>query len=42
VKDCCTDLDSVVHACLTEKFFPQRASVLTANELLESLQSASI
>ena len=37
VKDCCTDLDSEVHACLTEKLFPQRATVLTANELLESL-----
>jgi nicotinamidase-related amidase len=41
VKDCCTDLDSEVHACLTEKFFPQRATALTANELLESLKSAS-
>jgi len=41
VKNCCTDLDSEVHACLTEKFFPQRATALTANELLESLKSAS-
>lgn len=39
VKDCCTDRDSEVHACLTEKLFPQRATVLTANQFLESLQS---
>lgn len=37
VRDCCTDLDGEVHACLTERFFPQRATVVTANELLESL-----
>jgi nicotinamidase-related amidase len=42
VKDCCTDLDSEMHACLMGRFFPQRATVLTANELLESLQSASV
>jgi nicotinamidase-related amidase len=42
VKDCCTDPDSEVHACLIGRFFPQRATVLTANELLESLQSASV
>jgi nicotinamidase-related amidase len=42
VKDCCTDLDSEVHACLMRRFFPQRATVLTANELFESLQSTSV
>jgi nicotinamidase-related amidase len=42
VKDCCADLDSEVNACLTEKVFPKRATVVTANELLESLQSASV
>ena len=36
VKDCCTDQDSEVHACLTERLFPRRATVLTANELLTS------
>ena len=41
VKDCCTDRDFEVHACLTEKFFPQRATVFTANELLSSLESTS-
>jgi nicotinamidase-related amidase len=39
VKDCCTDRDSEVHACLTEKLFPQRATVLNTNQFLESLQS---
>jgi nicotinamidase-related amidase len=42
VKDCCTDLDSEMHACLTEKLFPRRATTLTTNELLDSLQSASV
>jgi nicotinamidase-related amidase len=32
VKDCCIDLDSEVHACLTEKVFPRRAAVLAADE----------
>jgi nicotinamidase-related amidase len=41
VKDCCIDQDSEVHACLTEKLFPRRATVLTANELLEILKSAT-
>ena len=30
VKDCCTDQDAEVHACLVEKLFPRRATVLTA------------
>lgn len=42
VRDCCTDRDPEVQACLTGKFFPQRATVLTADELLESLQSAPV
>ena len=42
LKDCCTDLESDVHACLTEKLFPRHATVLAAKELVESLQSASV
>ena len=42
LKDCCTDLESDVHACLTEKLFPRHATVLTAKELVESPQSASV
>jgi nicotinamidase-related amidase len=34
IKDCCTDLDPELHTCLVEKFFPQRASVLSAAEFL--------
>jgi nicotinamidase-related amidase len=41
VKDCCTDQDPEVHACLTEKLFPRRATVLTASDFAEILQSAT-
>ena len=41
VKDCCADQDPELHACLTEKLFPSRATVLTASDLAEILQSAS-
>jgi nicotinamidase-related amidase len=34
VRDCCIDQDPEVHACLIEKVFPRRATVLTASELL--------
>lgn len=33
VKDCCLDNDLDVHACLVEKVFPRRGTVLTADEL---------
>ncbi len=39
VKDCCADQDPEVHACLVEKVFPRRATVLTAGELLNELKS---
>ncbi|MGA7244715.1 MAG: isochorismatase family cysteine hydrolase [Terracidiphilus sp.] len=41
VKDCCTDQDPEVHGCLTEKFFPRRATVLNASDLSEILRSAT-
>ena len=41
VKDCCTDQDSEVHACQTEGLFPRRATVFTADELLDILKSAT-
>ena len=41
VKDCCADQDTEVHTCLVEKLFPRRATVLSAHELLEALQSSS-
>jgi nicotinamidase-related amidase len=40
LKDCCADRDPELHACLIEKFLPQRAIVLTADELLEALRTA--
>jgi nicotinamidase-related amidase len=39
VKDCCLDNDADVHACLIEKIFPRRATVLSADELREALGS---
>ncbi len=32
VKDCCADSDTELHTCLTERFFPRAASVITAEE----------
>jgi len=36
IKDCCADLDSQVHDCLINKFFPSRTSVLSTREFIES------
>ena len=38
VKDCCLDNDPDVHSVLIDKFFPRRATVLTAAELFEALR----
>lgn len=35
IKDCCADLDSNLHDCLINKFFPSRASVLSTREFVE-------
>lgn len=32
IKDCCADLDSGLHDCLINRFFPSRAAVLSAKE----------
>ena len=37
VKDCCMDNDAEVHACLIEKVFTRRATVLSADEFCEAL-----
>ncbi|WP_348264347.1 cysteine hydrolase [Telmatobacter sp. DSM 110680] len=42
LRDCCADLDAELRACLTERFFPQRATVITADELVKALQSTSV
>ena len=36
IKDCCADLDSDLHDCLINQFFPSRASVLSAREFVEA------
>jgi nicotinamidase-related amidase len=30
IGDCCADLDSVLHDCLIQRFFPTRGSVLSS------------
>jgi nicotinamidase-related amidase len=32
ISDCCVDLDTELHACLMQKVFPRRASVVTSEE----------
>lgn len=39
VKDCCTDLDAEVHACLTEKIFSRLGTVVKAAEVIEALRT---
>jgi nicotinamidase-related amidase len=34
IKDCCADLDSQLHDCLIERFFPSRGSVFSAKEFI--------
>jgi nicotinamidase-related amidase len=41
LRDCCTDQDAEVHACLVDKVFSRQAAVVTANEFLEGLKSGS-
>ena len=36
IKDCCADLDSQIHDCLINTFFPTRASVLSVQEFIEA------
>jgi nicotinamidase-related amidase len=36
IRDCCADLDSQVHDCLINRFFPSRASVLSTREFIEA------
>ena len=36
IKDCCADLDSALHDCLINKFFPSRAAVLSVREFREA------
>jgi nicotinamidase-related amidase len=40
VSDCCADQDPELHACLIEKVFARRASIMTAQEVVDLMQSA--
>ena len=37
VKDCCTDLDEAVHACLVETILPRQATVASAGDVMQAL-----
>ncbi|MGA2428579.1 MAG: isochorismatase family cysteine hydrolase [Candidatus Acidiferrum sp.] len=41
IKDCCADLDTELHQCLVDKYFPRLAAVITASEFQQALASAS-
>jgi nicotinamidase-related amidase len=41
IKDCCADLDSQLHDCLIERFFPSRGSVFLAEEFIAASSSSS-
>jgi nicotinamidase-related amidase len=34
IKDCCADMDTELHACLIERFFPRRGAVISAEDFL--------
>jgi nicotinamidase-related amidase len=42
IADCCADLDAELHVALLERFFPQRAAVVTAAEFVDALRSISV
>jgi nicotinamidase-related amidase len=37
LRDCCSDVDKDVHACLLEKIFPRRADVVDSREFVQRL-----
>jgi nicotinamidase-related amidase len=37
VKDCCTDMDADLHACLMDRVFTRRATVVTAQEFVTAI-----
>ncbi|HEV2212748.1 MAG TPA: isochorismatase family cysteine hydrolase [Gammaproteobacteria bacterium] len=39
LRDCCSDPDAKVHACLLDKVFPRQATVTTSAELIKSLSA---
>jgi nicotinamidase-related amidase len=41
IKDCCADSDPEVHLCLVDKVFPRQATVVSASEFLQALESTA-
>ena len=39
INDCCADMDPQVHACLLDKVFPRRATVLSARDFQKDLKA---
>ena len=39
IKDCCADLDPELNACLVDKLYPSRATVVSASEFSEALRN---
>jgi len=39
IQDCCADQDGELHACLIDKFFPRRATVVSAAEFRDALST---
>jgi nicotinamidase-related amidase len=37
VSDCCADLDTALHDCLMQRFFPARASIVSSDDLIAAL-----
>jgi isochorismate hydrolase len=42
IKDCCADLDQELHACLVDKLFVRQATIVTADEFIDTLGSLQI
>jgi nicotinamidase-related amidase len=42
IADCCADRDAELHAALLQRFFPERAAVVTAAEFVDALRSTSV
>jgi nicotinamidase-related amidase len=41
IADCCADLDDELHSALLQRFFPQRAAVMTADEFVTAMSPVS-
>jgi nicotinamidase-related amidase len=42
IADCCADLDSELHNLLLTRLFPQRATVMTASDFVQAVQSVKM